>query len=89
MYGSTLALPHAPKLDAHPLGKKASLLRELSDDEDDFDNLPESSDRVPWLEEFRKYYDANDTVPDGMPIVAWWGVSIVSAPLSILTFQFR
>lgn len=76
MYGLTSALPHAPKADTHPLGKKSALLRELSDDEDDSEGLLASSDCVPWLEEFRKYYDANDTVPGGMSIIEWWGVSI-------------
>jgi hypothetical protein len=74
MYGSTSAFPHVTKLDSRPLGKKSALLRELSDEGDlECFNSP-SPDRVPWLEEFGKYYDAKDTVPEGMSIVEWWGV---------------
>jgi hypothetical protein len=52
------------------------LLRELSDDEDE--NLGTSSGMSSaslWKEEFGKYYDAVDTLPEGMSVVEWWGVS--------------
>ena len=72
MYGSTAAMPHASK-STQLLSKKSSLLRELSDDEGDSAESP-LSNRVPWLEEFSRYYDAKENIPDGMSIVQWWGV---------------
>lgn len=56
-----------------------TLLRELSDDEDDNDsNTPSplecpDSDK-PWLREFRAYLDAIHELSDGMISIKWWGV---------------
>jgi hypothetical protein len=75
MYGS------GPK----PTGKKnktvgiKSLLRELSDDEDeDIPTIPSSSDdsEKPYWREFCGYLDAIHEVPEGMTSIKWWGVSL-------------
>jgi hypothetical protein len=55
-----------------------SLLRELSDDEDeDSPTIPSSSDdsEKPYWREFRGYLDAIHEVPEGMTSIKWWGVS--------------
>jgi hypothetical protein len=57
-------------------GKRSMLLRELSDDKDENLGVPSTSSATPWKEEFGKYYDAVDTLPEGMSVVEWWGVSI-------------
>jgi hypothetical protein len=74
MYGSTSALPHAFKKPAHTLTKHSMLMRELSDDEDESTEVPATASRNPWMDEFTRYYDVKDTVPDGMSNVQWWGV---------------
>ena len=54
-----------------------SLLRELSDDEDDPDTTPVPSDDSdkPWRPEFRRYLDAVHELSEGMTSIKWWGVS--------------
>ncbi|KAF5340819.1 hypothetical protein D9757_009868 [Collybiopsis confluens] len=81
MYGSTTAFPHASKSrSSQPLGKKSSLLRELSDDEDQsLSHRPQT--QAPWLDEFSRYYDTQDTVSDGMSIVQWWGLNAQRLPV--------
>jgi hypothetical protein len=55
-----------------------SLLRELSDDEDepkaDIGNAVPNDPSRPWLQEFRSYLDTLEHVPDDWTIVMWWGV---------------
>jgi hypothetical protein len=67
--------------------KISSLLRELSDEEDDCDAdvhpgrvLSTSVDEPaqPWLRDFRAYLDTSEHVPDNWTAVTWWGVSIYS-----------
>ncbi|KAF5337979.1 hypothetical protein D9758_014306 [Tetrapyrgos nigripes] len=56
----------------------STLLRELSDDEDD-ESTTQGSVRnsattpEPWRSEFNLYLSAIDVVPTGMSIVKWWG----------------
>jgi len=60
-----------------------SLLRELSDDEDEDSTMTPSSSGdsdKPWWREFRGYLDTIHEVPEGMTSVKWWGVS----PLHLL-----
>jgi len=58
-----------------------SLLRELSDDDDDTvssnigSNISEDPNR-PWLLSFQVYMDAVEQVPDGWDAIRWWGVSV-------------
>ncbi|KAF5343868.1 hypothetical protein D9758_015885 [Tetrapyrgos nigripes] len=56
----------------------STLLRELSDDEDDESTTQGSvwnsaSTPEPWHSEFNLYLSAIDVVPTGMSIVKWWG----------------
>ena len=72
----------APKtLSAPAKSKIHTLLRELSDDEDDSSAesgsaVPDDPNR-PWLRDFRAYLDTTEHVPDGWSMVKWWGVSTV------------
>jgi hypothetical protein len=55
-----------------------SLLRELSDDDEDGSNTaPAPSDDAskPWRAEFRRYIDAVHELSEGMTTIKWWGVS--------------
>ena len=79
IYGNTLA-PHPAKSGGPSRVKTKALLRELSDDEDDRDNLSIMSStppnpEKPWLKEFNDYLNTKDSLLDGQTIVQWWGVS--------------
>lgn len=78
MYGSISALPHTFKKPVQALTKQSMLMCELSDDEDESIEAPATASGNPWMDEFTRYYDAKDTVPDGMSNVQWWGVHILT-----------
>ncbi|KAH7904437.1 hypothetical protein BJ138DRAFT_1119412 [Hygrophoropsis aurantiaca] len=66
-------------------GKIGTLLRELSDDEDE-DNAPSTSSqygdpRSPWLEDFHGYLNSKDHLTTGMSIVQWWGINAARYPV--------
>ena len=55
-----------------------SLLREVSDDEDDTMvdtgvDIPDDRQR-PWLRDYRAYMDVSEQVPEGWTAIQWWGV---------------
>jgi hypothetical protein len=57
-----------------------TLLRELSDDEEDTVvdtglDVPDDPQR-PWLRDYRAYIDILEQVPEGWTAIQWWGVSI-------------
>jgi hypothetical protein len=70
----------SPKLSVRLARSKIStLLREISDDEDDLDastgsTMPEDPAK-PWMRDFRAYLDVLEHIPDGWTAVRWWGVS--------------
>jgi len=72
MYGSTSAAPSKSN-SSSTMGKHRTLLRELSDD--DNSDAESSTSSISWTQEFAKYYDSTDTIPEGMSVVEWWGVS--------------
>ena len=55
-----------------------TLLRELSDDEDESVHtgiaVPDDP-RHPWLHDYWAYIDVLEQVPDGWTTIEWWGVS--------------
>jgi hypothetical protein len=57
--------------------KFGTLIRELSDDEDDIDMSTTSPDELhaPWRKDFNGYLNSKDQLGN-MSIVEWWGVSI-------------
>ena len=63
-----------------------SLLRELSDDEDDITGsqpgIPENPDQ-PWSRHISAYMDVIEQVPEGWSAIKWWGVRAPS-PVPIL-----
>jgi hypothetical protein len=66
-----------------------TLLRELSDDEDEMEDtgtaVPDDP-RRPWLRDYRAYLDVLEQVPEGWTVIQWWGVSWISvAIISIRT----
>ncbi|KAJ3804312.1 hypothetical protein F5876DRAFT_70738 [Lentinula aff. lateritia] len=81
MYGSTNTFPYTSKKAAPVPGKCSMLMRELSDDEDDASASVSTSNGSPWMDEFSKYYDAKDIVPEGMSIVQWWGMNAQHLPI--------
>jgi hypothetical protein len=72
-------------------GKKINtLLRELSDDEDDMVDIGLdvlSDPQRPWLQDYHVYMDVIEQVPDGWSTVKWWGVSWVSRLSSCLFYD--
>jgi hypothetical protein len=55
-----------------------SLLRELSDDEDDTMvdagmDIPDDPQQ-PWLRDYHAYMDISEQVPEGWTAIQWWGV---------------
>ncbi|OBZ65234.1 putative AC transposase [Grifola frondosa] len=70
------------------LSRTTSLLRELSDDEDN--NTAEhsssatpslSNPQKPWLAEFRRYLETAEHVLEGMSIIQWWGYNAHRYPV--------
>jgi hypothetical protein len=62
--------------------KSSSLLRELSDDEDDTMadagvDIPDDP-QWPWLRDYCAYMDSHDQVLEGWTAVQWWGVRVGS-----------
>ena len=56
-----------------------TLLRELSDDEEDIAvntglDVPDDPQR-PWLRDYHAYVDVLEQVPEGWTAIQWWGVS--------------
>ncbi|KAG6838879.1 hypothetical protein C0991_007717, partial [Blastosporella zonata] len=43
-----------------------------SEDLDSDLDTPNDPDQ-PWKDEFQRYLNTNDVLPDGMTIVEWWG----------------
>ena len=67
--------------------KITTLLRELSDDEDNVEiespgltSTPEDPNR-PWLHDFHAYLDIIEHIPDGWTIVGWWGFNAHRYPV--------
>jgi hypothetical protein len=58
--------------------KIGTLIRELSDDEDEDDEdaltLAPDELRAPWRKDFHGYLNSKDQLGD-MSIIEWWGVS--------------
>jgi hypothetical protein len=58
--------------------KLHTLLRELSDDEDQMVDtgleVPDDPQR-PWIQDYHAYMDVVEQLPDGWSAVQWWGVS--------------
>jgi len=57
-----------------------TLLRELSDDEDDIiahtgADRPQDPQQ-PWLRNYCSYMDAFEQVPEDWSMIQWWGVSL-------------
>jgi len=57
-----------------------TLLRELSDDEEDAAmdtglDVPDDPQR-PWLRDYHAYVDILEQVPEGWTAIQWWGVSV-------------
>jgi hAT family C-terminal dimerisation region len=87
MYGSTSLPPAKKKHDS----KIRSLLRELSDDEDDkFSESPADpvDPNQPWLAGFRVYLDTCDDL-QGLSIVGWWGVCALFRLPFLISHQLR
>ena len=60
--------------------KIRTLLRELSNDEEDNHTASspstlEDDPSRPWLRDFRAYLDTTEHVPEGWTAIVWWGVS--------------
>jgi hypothetical protein len=59
--------------------KIRTLLRELSDDEEDSrassPSMLEDDPSRPWLCDFHAYLDTTEHVPEGWTAIDWWGVS--------------
>lgn len=75
---STLAPPQQ-KTGKSATRKIGTLIRELSDDEDedevDTSTIAPNELRAPWCKDFNGYLNSKDQLGD-MSIVEWWGVSI-------------
>ena len=56
--------------------KTQNLLHDDDSDDSDSDKISnnEASSTSPWLVEYEQYINTNDVIPNGMSIVAWWGV---------------
>ena len=76
MYGEN----GGPTLPKKNKDKLPQLLHELSSDEEN--SLEEGDHAVdpqsPWLKEFNLYLHSSTSVPEGLSIVQWWGVSKLS-----------
>ena len=73
MYGQSSALPPVVQTSNK---KPAKLLDELNDDDEAAPATPNPSSEAqkPWLYEFYQYINSIDSVPNGMPLIKWWGV---------------
>jgi len=71
---STTSLPTKPR----KRGGLKTLLRELSDDENNSDSFitpsPLDDPEKPWKRDYNAYIDTVHDVPEGMSVVQWWGV---------------
>lgn len=82
--GSVAARPTKQLKSMASFGKISQLLRELSDDEDEEDNLVTSAygdPQQPWLDDFHGYLNSKDHLASGMSIVQWWGVNATRYPV--------
>jgi hypothetical protein len=79
MYGNNVP----PSTNPRNHGRKfTKLLRELSDDEGDWEPTSTSpaDPQKPWRAGFRLYLDTLDHL-NGMTIVQWWGVCVLRSPI--------
>ena len=87
-YLSLHSTQSSSKPSAQPVKPKIkTLLRELSDDEDDIGanvpgiiSTPEDPNR-PWLGDFRAYLDVVEHVPEGWTTTSWWGLNAHRYPV--------
>lgn len=76
IYGENNA-PLSPRKRLGGSAKLASVLRELSSDEDSGSEMEAEvviDPKEPWMREFNLYLNTIETVPKEMSVIQWWGV---------------
>jgi hAT family C-terminal dimerisation region len=79
IYGDKMLAPKQRRTGRSATRKVGTLIRELSDDEDEIDedtlNLAPNELHAPWLKDFHGYLNSKDQL-GSMSVIEWWGVSI-------------